>query len=247
MHEPRFYRQNMGERFMSLVYRYKQSDIWIAYDRDSPANKEDVLNAADEKCKSLWRIFEQYFSIDPQFRTQLEPCKAMDDAPEDIQRLSKTSFITEVGPMAGIAGLFAEQIGVYLKSKFAFKEIIVENGGDDYIDVSRDIRVSLFAGSHPLSNKIQIMIKPDMCPLGLCASSGKFGHSKSFGRADLVSIACSDPVLADQFATAYANKVKDGSEIKDVIEKALQDPRIRHIAIFKDKTFAIGGEIKVAE
>jgi ApbE superfamily uncharacterized protein (UPF0280 family) len=149
--------------------------------------------------------------------------------------------------MAGIAGLFAEEIGRALKNEFGFKEIIVENGGDDYIDVQNDINVSLYAGEHPLSNKIHLIIEPDMCPIGLCASSGKFGHSISFGSADLVSIACRDTVLADQYATAFANRIKSEDDVTSVIQLAQTLPDILHIAVFKDQAFAIGGHLKVSQ
>ena len=85
-----------------------------------------------------------------------------------------------------------------------------------------------------------------MCPMGLCASSGKFGHSKSLGKADLVSVACCDTVMADQYATAFANQVVDVADIEEVVEKAIEVVNLKHISIFKDKAFAIGGIVKVS-
>lgn len=247
MFEPRFYRQDMGGRFTSLVYRYKDSDIWIAFDKESLVNKDDILAFVDVKCRSLWSDFENYFVNDPDFENSLDPYVVSEHATPSIRSLSERSFITGVGPMAGIAGLFAEEIGRGLKNEFNLSEIIIENGGDDYIDVRNDIKVSLYAGEHPLSNKIHLIIEPDLCPIGLCASSGKFGHSKSFGKADLVSVACRDTVLADQYATAFANRIQEENDVKGVIDSALQIPDILHMAVFKDKTFAIGGYLKVSQ
>jgi ApbE superfamily uncharacterized protein (UPF0280 family) len=237
----------MGGRFKSVVYRYKDSDIWIAYDKNNNVNKEHLLAFVDEKCRSLWQIFEMHFKIDPGYEHALEPYSVKDNSGDEIKRLSNASLSTGVGPMAGIAGLFAEEIGRALKNEFGFKEIIVENGGDDYIDVQNDINVSLYAGEHPLSNKIHLIIEPEMCPIGLCASSGKFGHSISFGSADLVSIACRDTVLADQYATAFANRIKSEDDVTSVIQLAQTLPDILHIAVFKDQAFAIGGHLKVSQ
>jgi ApbE superfamily uncharacterized protein (UPF0280 family) len=237
----------MGGRFKSVVYRYKDSDIWIAYDQNTSVNQEHVLDFVNEKCRSLWQTFKMHFKIDPEYEHALEPYSVKNDSDLVIKRLSHASLSTGVGPMAGIAGLFAEEIGKALKNEFGFKEIIVENGGDDYIDVRDDIRVSLYAGEHPLSNKIHLLIEPGNCPLGLCASSGKFGHSTSFGTADLVSVACPDTVLADQYATAFANRIKSEDDVASVIQLAQTLPHILHIAVFKDQAFAIGGHLKVSQ
>ena len=246
MFEPRFYRKDMGGRFNSLIYRYRDTDIWMAYDEHTTIAKDDIIAFIDTKCRYLWKTFEDYFKIDPEYKDTYDPYKVSEDAPEPIQRLALGSIITEVGPMAGIAGLYAEEIGKACKDEFGFKEIIVENGGDLFIDVEKKIKVSLFAGDHPLSNRIKLDIEPHMCPMGLCASSGKFGHSKSLGNADLVSVACYDTVMADQYATAFANQVLDVSDIEEVIETAIEVVNLKHISIFKDKAFAIGGLIKVS-
>ena len=95
-------------------------------------------------------------------------------------------------------------------------------------------------------DKIKLDIEADMCPLGLCASSGKLGHSKSLGKADLVSVACCDTVIADQYATAFANQVVEVADIEEVVDAAIEVVNLRHISIFKDRSFAIGGKIKVS-
>lgn len=246
MFVPRFYRKDMGGRFNSLVYRYRATDIWMAYDLNTSIPEDSILSFIDDKCRSLWKTFEDYFKIDPEYKDTFDPYDVPEDAPEVVKRLSLGSVITEVGPMAGIAGLYAEEIGKACKEHFKLNEIIVENGGDLYIDVKKTIKVSLFAGDHPLSNRIKLDIEASMCPMGLCASSGKFGHSKSLGKADLVSVACCDAVIADQYATAFANQVIHVADIEEVIEMAIEVVNLKHISIFKDKAFAIGGMVKVS-
>ncbi|MCF7832491.1 MAG: UPF0280 family protein [Candidatus Marinimicrobia bacterium] len=247
MYEPRWYRQNMGERFKSFTYRFMETDIWIAFDISSKVKIAEINNFADRKCRDLRKLFENYFLITPEFEHTLKPLNVPSDAPKILKELSECSFKTGVGPMAGIAGAFSEEIGKACKKEFEFNEIMVENGGDDYIDVLSDIHVKLFAGNHPLSNKIKLIIEAGDSPLGLCASSGKFGHSKSFGSADLVSVACKNTILADQFATAFANKIRKSDDIEVVLKEASTIPEIIHIAVFMDDKFGIGGKLKVGE
>ncbi|MDZ7795695.1 MAG: UPF0280 family protein [Candidatus Marinimicrobia bacterium] len=190
-------------------------------------------------------MFESYFLRHPGFKDALVPLHAEEHAPKLIRDLAEASFTTGVGPMAGIASAFAEEIGKSCKREFGFKEIIAENGGDTYIDVRSEIRVSLFAGSHSLSNRIRLVILPEVCPLGLCASSGKFGHSKSFGSADLVSVAAGNTIMADQYATYFANRTAVRDDVQKVLDEAAALKDILHISIFKDDVFGIGGRLKI--
>jgi len=218
----------------------------VAYDISSKVSKDQILDFIDKKCRSLRQTCEQYFLISPEFENALDPLKVLRSAPELMRKLSDASLETGVGPMAGIAGAFAEEIAKACKKEFGFKEIMVENGGDNYLDVLSDIHVKLFAGEHPLSNKIKLVIKVRDLPMGLCASSGKFGHSKSLGRADLVSVGCKNTILADQYATAFANMIHKNNDIDTVLEKASAISAIDHIAVFMDDKFGIRGKLKVS-
>ena len=246
MYEPRWYRQNIGERFNSFTYRFMETDIWVAFDVFSKVSKDEILRFVDNKCRSLRKLVEDYFLISPEFEHSLKPLKVTATAPELIRKLADGSVKTDVGPMAGIAGAFAEEIGKACKIEFGFKEIMIENGGDNYLDVLTDIHVKLYAGEHPLSNKVKLIVKANDSPLGLCASSGKFGHSKSFGNADLVSVACKNTILADQYATAFANKILNSANINSVLKEASKISDIVHIAIFMDGKFGIQGKLKVS-
>lgn len=245
MYEPRWYRHKMGERFSSLTYRFMETDIWLAYDKGSEVKLDDLKNYIDKKSRSLWKLFQDYFEIDPDFESTFEPLAVSNRAPSIIKKLSRNSFLSQVGPMAGIAGSFAEEIGKSCKDEFDLNEVIVENGGDNYLDINSEIIVSLYAGKHPLSSKLQLIIDPNDAPLGLCASSGKFGHSISLGKADLVAVACKEAILADQFATAFANKIKDSSDIKRVLEEASNIPQIMHVSVFAFGQFGVQGKLKI--
>ena len=247
MYEPRWYRNSMGERFRTISYSHLESDIWLAFDIDNKVSDKEILRFLSKKIKNLRNIFEAYFTIHPEFKMSLKPLNALESAPSIISRLAECSQRTKVGPMAGIAGIFSEEIGKALQGEFSFNEIVVENGGDLYLDIQDELSVKLYAGEHPLSNKLSLRINPKYSPLGLCASSGKFGHSLSFGKADLVVIACKDTILADQMATALANMINQASDIQKVLEINQSNKNILHLSIFAFDAFAMAGEILIVD
>lgn len=245
MYEPRWYRSIMGERFRTLTCSYLETDLWIAFDIENKYPDLIIFDYAQKRIKDLRQLFDDYFKAHPDYKTSLLPIEALDKAPKIVKRLAQTSFKSNVGPMAGIAGAFAEEIALSLKNKFALNEIIVENGGDLFLDIKKKITVKLYAGSHPLSNKLNLVIDPLFSPLGICASSGQFGHSFSEGKADLVAVACKDTILADQLATKFANMIKQAKDIQQVMEFSKRFKTLLHLSVFSEKEFAIIGPILI--
>lgn len=235
----------MGKRFRSITCAYLETDLWLAFDAKNSIPDEIILDYTLRKIKDLRQLFEEYFKLHPDYKTSLNPLKAMDVAPRVIKSLADNSLRSGVGPMAGIAGAFAEEIALSLKKEFNFNEIIVENGGDLFLDIKEKITVNLYVGSHPLSNKLNLVIEPSFSPLGLCASSGQFGHSFSKGKADLVAVASKDAIWADQLATLFANMIKKPSDIQQVMDHSKKFPDILHLSVFAYKEFAIRGEILI--
>jgi ApbE superfamily uncharacterized protein (UPF0280 family) len=50
--------------------------------------------------------------------------------------------------------------------------------------------------------------------MGICSSSGAFGHSLSFGKADIVTIISENVITADLFATGVCNKLRKKKILK---------------------------------
>ncbi len=96
----------------------------------------------------------------------------------------------------GRAGVRAEA-----RSPRARSEAIVENGGDIWIASPSAVTVGLYAGEHPLSGRLALRIPPERLPVSVCSSSGRFGHSLSFGDCDLATVVARDGALADAAAT----------------------------------------------
>ena len=142
--------------------------------------------------------------------------------------------------MSAVAGAFARETGRMLRREFGVGEVVVENGGDIYADVHRPLDVALFAGESPLSERVGLHIPGGAFPLGICTSSGTVGPSLSFGRADAVMIVCRDVLLADSYATAWANRVRTEEDTGSVVERACRVPEILGAMAVKGERLAGG-------
>jgi len=110
---------------------------------------------------------------------------------------------------------------------------------------SRIRRVGIFAGDSPLSNQVAIEIRPDETPLGICTSSGKVGHSLSFGKADAVVVLSPSVPLADAVATACGNLVKSTDDLERALEFASEIIGVKGVLVIKDDRLAVWGSVKL--
>lgn len=108
----------------------------------------------------------------------------------------------------------AEEVGRALLERGLTGEVAVENGGDIFLSLKKEARVSLFAGDSPFSGKIALLIPQELQPCGVCTSSGKVGHSLSFGKADAITVVHKNTAIADALATAFGNMLKEGKDFK---------------------------------
>jgi ApbE superfamily uncharacterized protein (UPF0280 family) len=158
-----------------------------------------------------------YASGRPEFLLSLESLPADKGAPETIRRMCIAAEEAGVGPMASVAGAIAEA-GVEAARSAGANHCIVDNGGD----------IALLL-DHPAVVGIIDQLESDLLPaveisptggriLGLCTSSGIFGHSISFGRAEAATVMADSAPLADALATALGNGCKDGSHVRKALE-----------------------------
>ncbi len=243
MYEPRTYRIIPDDnRFRYINVDYLETDLWIAC---NPAISEKRLAAfARESIINLRNEVEGYARAFPEFIKSHKPVTFDPQAPAVVRKMLNAAQSARVGPLAAVAGGFAEEVGRRIMAEFSVEELIVENGGDIYLDIAQDTYVSIFAGNSQLSNKIAMRITPDIAPLGVCTSSGKVGHSFSYGRADAVTIACRDAALADAFATAFGNRVRTAGDIGRVLADIRAIPSILAVCIIVDDQLAIQGKFE---
>lgn len=186
---------------------------------------------------------EGYISKYPEFLTSFQPLPVQEAIPEIVKEMLLAAKEASVGPMAAVAGAIAEYVG---KELIPFSsEIIIGNGGDIFIVSNKRRNIKIYAGNSSLTGKIALQIEPEDTPLGICTSSGTFGHSFSFGKADAVIVIAKSTSLADASATAIGNLVKSVEHIPKAIAFAQQIKGLRGIVIIKDCKMKTWGEVKI--
>jgi uncharacterized protein len=242
--EARTYRNHFSQqRFRSFVVNYKETDLWIGVD---PASfQEEMMNVSLLKVKELRTILEEYLLRDPVFGKTFDPHPVEPNAPEIVRHMADAATRAGVGPMAAVAGAFAETVGRHLMEQFEIQELVVENGGDIFLKIKQNLLMSVYAGKSPLSEKIGIEILASKSPLGVCTSAGTVGPSISFGKADAAMIVCRNTALADAFATAFGNRVKTPDDVQAVICQTEQFPEILSAVIICRDKIAIRGKFEM--
>jgi len=231
--EQRFYRQFHKAKDLTYFHvQVEQTDLDIGADRY--LRKEALELVEKYRAKIV-----DYIKKVPGFLTSLTPLECNQNEEEIIRRMHYAAKKAGVGPMAAVAGAISEFVGRDLLK--ISREIIVENGGDIFIKSDRDRIIGIYAGDSPLSNKIGIKVSSADTPMGICTSSGKIGHSLSFGSAHAVVILSKDTSLADAVATATGNRVKESNDIKKAINFAKSIGGVDGIVvIIEDKIGAWG-------
>ncbi len=211
-YQPRYYRDWSKDRdLVSFTVMVKETDLYIRARRDFSKKATEIV----QRQRAL---LENYIARHPGFLTALEPFHLGDDAPAIAKAMEEAGEKVGVGPMAAVAGAFAEFVG---KELLRFSpEVIVENGGDIFIKTEKKRLVGVYAGESPYTGKIALQIEPADTPLGICTSSGTVGHSLSFGKADAVVILSPSTTLADAAATAIGNIVKTVEDIQKALDFA---------------------------
>ena len=187
---------------------------------------------------------EAYISSHPDFLTALTPLAPDDLAPDIVRDMIKAARLTGVGPMAAVAGAVAQHVGEDL-SPLTYN-VMVENGGDIYLNSKEEVRVGVFAGASPLSHRLAIRIRPEEMPVGVCTSSATVGPSLSFGVADAVCVTSRSAALADAAATAIGNLVRAKGDIRKALNFGAQITGVLGILIIVGDELGVKGELELA-
>ncbi|HHX73896.1 MAG TPA: UPF0280 family protein [Firmicutes bacterium] len=241
-HARREYRKLMqAEGFAGFACRIKETDLAVQVDE---ASFNPRLPAFVEERVLVYRmLLEEYLAADPEFRTTLKPRLAAPGAPPMALAMIRAGNMAGVGPMAAVAGAFAEFVGRELLTKA--KQVIVENGGDLFLSVRQKIRIAVYAGNSPLSNRLALELEPQPDGCGVCTSSGTVGPSFSFGRADAAVIISPSAILADAVATATANRIKTPADLQQALEFARSVTGVDGVLVIKDDKLAAWGRLKI--
>jgi uncharacterized protein len=206
MYRPREYRHGIkAGDLVSYTIREKETDLFIRTCSDLSREARDIVSRQRN-------VLEGYISKYPFFQASFGPVDIGSDAPPIVNLMAQAARACGVGPMAAVAGAMAQIVGEEL-SAFS-PEVIIENGGDNFIRSSRERIVSIFAGGSILSGKVGLVVPPKLMPVGICTSSAKVGPSISLGKSDATVIAAPSTALADAAATAVGNVVLSGEDIQ---------------------------------
>ena len=169
---------------------------------------------------SIRRDLKNYIMKNQDFLLSIEPIKVDGELPLIVQKMIESSNLADVGPMACVAGTISELSLDYLINNDSTYSII-ENGGDIALINDEKVLCGIYSNNEVLGNDIAFELKPRKGPLGICTSSGKIGHSISFGEADSVTVISKSASIADGLATRIANEVK-GLTSEDKVSNALE-------------------------
>lgn len=240
MYEYRHYRDNLVQDESVKRYRIVQeeSDIQVTSEKDySDFLKEELLK--------IRKDIKRAIAINPDFLHSLTPIE--DERLESIEvarLMIEASKKAQVGPFGAVAGAVNDLLAKAILDK---RILILENGGDLYIAGNRDIRIGIYAGQSPLSNKFALELVKEDLPLGVCTSSATVGHAYSEGAADAGLVIGKSSALADAFATAFTNRIKKEEDIEEALNWVMGHEDIYGaLAIMNDKIGAMGN-IKLAE
>lgn len=236
MYEERFYRQSTKTNHI-LEVSYQESDLLILSSQKIPQE------LAQEIVKKYYDIISEYITFNKQFQTSLSPLKDDPSAPEIVKAMLASCNITGIGPFASVAGAIAQYVGQELLSQT--EELIIENGGDLFLKINKEILLGVYLGRNFKLNNLTLKIKPRNYPFGIASSSAYIGHSLNFGKADLVTVIAKDAIIADGLATSLSNQIKKPSDAQRVIALAKDNFLIEGLLIAVEEKIFLWGDIEL--
>ena len=235
-HEERIYRSLTNkDNLTSYNVKISESDLFISSDTN-------LAVAAEKSLIQHRHSLETYIKTHPEFRTSLLPFSEDGLAPPIVRDMIARSKICGVGPMASVAGAVSEFVGYDLLDQT--ENLIIENGGDIFTRSRNKLTVAVYAGKSTLSYKVNIIVKPEETPLGICTSSATVGPSLSFGKADAVCVLSKSATLADAAASAIGNRVKSKKDIKAALDYGIKILGVKGIIIICGNDMGAIGEVE---
>ncbi len=186
----------------------EETDVTISAD-----SRRDLDRAA-RAVRHHRRRLDAYVHRHPEFLTAKVPIRVPERAPRIVRTMARAARLTGVGPMAAVAGSIAE-----LAARSASPTVIVDNGGDVQVRSRRPVIVGLYVSEdHPLTGRLGFEVRGTV---GVCTSSGRYGHSFSLGEADAVTVFAERASVADAAATAVCN-LTWGDDPEGAVQRALE-------------------------
>jgi uncharacterized protein len=236
-YEERIYRSLVNkENLISYHVKISESDLLISSD-------SNLSKSAEKSLMQHRHSLETFIKNHPEFRTSLLPLSDDHLAPPIVRDMIARSNVCGVGPMASVAGAVSEFVGYDLLD--ATENLIIENGGDIFLRSKKKLTVAIYAGESTLSYKVNLLIKPEETPMGICTSSATVGPSLSFGKADAVCVLSRSATLADAAASAVGNRVKRKSDIRSALDYGMTIPGVQGIVVIIGNDMGVIGNVEL--
>jgi ApbE superfamily uncharacterized protein (UPF0280 family) len=236
--ERRYRDQLRDERLVAFEVAVKETDLFILAD-------SNLTTLAEAAIYQVRGPLEGYIANHPELLYSLVPLPDDPLAPLIARQMLAAAQTCGVGPMAAVAGAIAEAVGRALLRESS--EVVVENGGDCFVQVASPLEMGIFAGGSVLSEKLALRLRPERTPLGVCTSSGTVGHSLSFGCADAVTVMAPSAAVADAAATRIGNQVKRRGDIDRALATAQEIEGVLGVVIIIGDTVGAWGEVELVE
>jgi hypothetical protein len=216
---------------------YAETDLQVSALRD-------LSSEAGALVRELRAELETFIAAFPRFAESHVPIDAGPGAPALARAMVQAAQVAGVGPMAGVAGAFAEAVARGLEPLSS--EVVVENGGDLYLIGNRERTVLLSAGDSPLSGQVALALGATVPPIAVCTSSGRVGPSVSYGSAHAVTVLATSGALADAAASAVGNLVHGPDDISRALVRAREiDGVLGAVVIVEDRIGATGDVVRL--
>ncbi|MDA3937140.1 MAG: UPF0280 family protein [Actinomycetota bacterium] len=235
-YQPRTYRRMVDSGDLACFeVTMKETDLQVCALTDLTDEAEDLV------VQARWEL-ENFIRRHPRFSETYVPFEVPDDAPSNIKSMADAAKQAGVGPMASVAGMIAEHVAYGLAKRSP--EVIVENGGDTYLIGGVDRTIALYAGADGVAN-VGLEIRGGLMPIAVCTSSGRIGHSESFGDADAVTVLARNGALADAVATGLANRIHTHEDIHRAVEAAKQVHGVLGVVATVDGHIGAWGNVRL--
>jgi ApbE superfamily uncharacterized protein (UPF0280 family) len=245
MYEQRFYRKEFSDDWPSYQVQIQETDILV---KSKQKLDQELIGSF---VASLRQDIEGYINRFPEFKTTLssfEPaCRqagSQDGPPPIVSEMIEKSALAGVGPMASVAGAIAEYLGRRLFEES--DELIVENGGDIFINKKGPILLGMQGPQSSIINRLLLSLE-EAAPFGVCSSSSVLGHSLSLGRADLATVVSDSAVFADALATKLANMVCSEDDIDTALAFAASFKLTKGAVLVKGQRLGVWGKVKLVK
>jgi ApbE superfamily uncharacterized protein (UPF0280 family) len=223
----------MAKKRTYRTFTHREAVLSICCDRFDAVTAEIVRQR---------QILQDYIKLHPDFRNSFEPVEPRGDAPEIAQRMARAGRLVGVGPMAAVAGAMAQRAAEAALQAGA-SEVIVDNGGDIYLQVASPALIGLGTGTAELSGRLAFSLQADDTPVAICSSSGQMGHSESLGKCNLATVVAKDAALADAAATQAANLVTRVEDVDSALERIAGIEGVAGVMIVKNDHVGLAGDL----